>query len=177
VEAMKMFFVCLMLLSVEAMAGGMSGGGGNVLVSRESSAHTNIELTARLIDEAHSQIIPYLKLKREQIQNDENAAPILEKLFALNPQILNLIESAAPNILMSRPCLDDRSRKYDGSARPHAEAPLCISAWRIGHKLKQSEVTNQAIALLLHEYSELSGFSDREAIELQTYALKDLNAN
>lgn len=173
---MKMVFVCLMLFGVKAMAGGMSGGGGNVIASRESAAHTSVELTARLIEQAHFQLIPYLEFKREQIQNGENRAPIFEKLFDLNPQIMNLIESAVPNILMSRPCLDGRSRKYDGSARPHAETPLCISAWRISHKLKQSEVTNQAIALLLHEYSELSGFSDREAIELQTYALRDLNA-
>ena len=97
-------------------------------------------------------------------------------LFADNENNLHeAMEDITIDIQLDRPCYDQNGNVYDGSTYHQIKNSICISAYTIATKCIKEEISIQATALVLHEYSEVVGLSDEDAITLQKEVLSDLS--
>ena len=106
--------------------------------------------------------------------NDENLQ-LYSILFSdSDNNIHELMEKTSLDIHLDQPCYDSDGNIFDGSTLNNKLNTVCISAMTIAQKCDKSEIPLQGAALIFHEFSELTGLSDDDAITLQKQVLKEL---
>ncbi len=96
-------------------------------------------------------------------------------LFADNENNLHgVMEEIKLDIQLDQPCFDILGNVFDGSTFNQKKHSICISAFTIAQKCIKNEIPTLASALVMHEFSEVVGLSDEEAIALQKQVLSEL---
>lgn len=155
-----------------APEGGMSGGGGNVIAEEPVSKAVPVELTAKIVRHAFSHVVPYLEYKAEKLQKGE-AVPNEIRMLLTKSHVRTIAAQNPPQVLTQKPCLDGEQTEFDATNDISRPAVVCVSALRISKRLERDEIEAQSVALLIHEYSELVGFDDQDAIQIQRAVLSD----
>ena len=158
--------------------GGVSGGGGNVISPMPPDRHLDPEHAEGIIEGTVNHVRTYLYDLELDHKNDRVTSafkPITEKLFDGKKTILNIIDRIEPDVEDERPCYDGQRKPVDGSIYSHKKNTICISAFNLSKKVHRSQLEDQSTALMIHEYSELVGLSEDEAVLLQKKTLEDLS--
>jgi len=71
-------------------------------------------------------------------------------------------------------CRDADQKPVDGSIVNPVPDSICISAFNIANKTDAADIPPQSTALILHEYGELIGLTEAQAVMLQTLVLEEL---
>ena len=157
--------------------GGVSGGGGNVISATPPVAPTDSETAEELIKKSRQFVNLYLGQKSEKFQanqmNDQEHI-LYSKIFAGPKNILNAVEKISPDIEDDGPCYDYENKPVDASIANRPKNKFCISAHSISQKVDHQEIPIQSAALMIHEYSEIVGTTEEEAVTLQTQAIEEL---
>lgn len=157
--------------------GGMSGGGGNVLPGRTPEARMDPEDVEHRVKSARYAAIDYL-VGFEQRYRDGTLSPeqalLAEKAFSGKKDLITVSQTVRPDIEEDSPCYDFEGKAVDGSIRAEKANRICISSHRIANKVHESEIVPQSAALMIHEYSEVMGFSEDEATALQIHVYADM---
>ena len=177
---MKLFIILSSLVSFNLMAaGGISGGGGNLITpSRPVTIqdprevrHIILGTTNLLRKFINAQYILY-----NAGSMDYNTERMYSILFSHDEDNLhNVMEEISLDIPLDRLCFDQFGTAFDGSTYNQSKHSICISAFSIAKKCNQTEIPIQATALIMHEYSEVVGLSDEDAIVLQNQVITELN--
>ena len=180
---MKKLFLAMIVLSLQVSAkhgieGGMSGGGGYVINPEAPVKVANPHLVEDLIEE-HGQpcLDKYLQNKFKKFQNGQvlgHEIETLHKIFAQDKNIFKTIKETKVIVEEDRSCFGKDGEPTDGSFFNSTKKAICISAKNIAEKVHHEELKPQALALMAHEYSEVMGLTDTEAVEVQKIVLDDL---
>ena len=158
-------------------AGGISGGGGNLISPLMPEREQTPEEIINIIKKSNFLLKTFIAKKYElyaknKMSKDEKR--LFDNLFAdKEKNIYELMEITSLDFLLDGPCRDNKGNIFDGSTyvlNPHS---VCISAFTIAMKCDKSEVPKQGQALILHELSEVAGLSDNDAILLQKQFLNE----
>ena len=177
---MKSMFITLLsvlTISIQVFAGGMSGGGGNVLNPNPPKHALNPDRVDEMISRAFQELPAFLKrqeVKYNGGQLDSSKAAMYAKIFTGSPNIFEAIKSRKLHIEEDASCLNSFDIAYDASIVSIEPNSVCISAFTISKKVILHEIYPQVSALLVHEYSEVMGFDDEMAINIQTLILADI---
>ena len=174
---MKTFLLAL-LFSQSIMAGGISGGGGNVILPTPPNVIQDPREIRHIIRGSKSLLCKFISAKYAlyrsgSMSNDDMrmySVLFLEDGFNLH----EVMEEITLDIPIDRPCYDRDGNIFDGSTFNQKEHSVCISAYTIAKKVDLLEVPMQAAALAMHEFSEVVGLSDDDAIVLQKEVLDEL---
>ncbi len=165
-------------IAAHASAGGVSGGGGNLVSPIQSYRNATVEKAELIIDRAYREIDIYISDKKQdllsgQISSDQRE--IFELFFEKVPDPILSLREANLEVSEQSPCFDLSANGFDGSflVSEH-ERVICISAYTISKKTGIEDIHPQAGALILHEIGEMHGLTEAQAVELQTHVLKDL---
>lgn len=180
---MKLKIYCILSLLIAtpcfALMGGVSGGGGNVINPTppdeiNQDLHQTTEHVEHLIHSSHIPVSKFFKLKENQLNNNQVSvaeALILRKLFTGDYNIYRIMHLFPTKVQEDKPCFDSLGNAVDGSIYSEKPNTICVSAHRLVEKVHISEIPIQSHALLVHEYSELVGLTEDEAVLLQKNAL------
>lgn len=176
-----MVLALFVLMSPGTMAsvyrGGVTGGGGNVLVTSQPTRLMDREQVEMRIRTLRPAIVDYLRRKELDFRNgrmDPAAQRAFQPLFINRHQVATMTDAIRLHVDDWHPCFDQNAVAFDGTALTcHADS-ICLSALRIARKVDAAEIDAQAGALMIHEFSEALGLSDDEAIALQRAALTEL---
>jgi hypothetical protein len=159
----------IFLLPMLAVAGGVSGGGGD---TKPANPVTRDDVKRAIMD-SRKYVAAYLN-HLEMVKDDESRWPghkdLPAKLFGGTDQAVDWVLRLPIHMEENGPCLDPAGNPMDGSASLKPPA-VCLSLTRLTEKLSKEGLRNQVIALALHEYSHLVGSTEAEADFLQTAAL------
>lgn len=172
-----MFFVCTSQARPFFREGGVSGGGGNVINPTPPNEALDGETAEEIVKASFKYVHIYLQDKASQYQNNEMSPAdqnLYAKIFEGNNNIINAVGTIRPKVEDERPCFDFASKPVDASVVSRKPNTFCVSAFSLGQKVIHSEIPIQSTALMIHEYSELIGLSEDEAVIFQTKALEDL---
>ncbi len=164
-------FGCAIGLSAHA-AGGIVGGGGNAFTQQDPFLPAPIASVHAEVENAVDRLVPYLRIKRGQAQSDPGMSPLWQKLFAKPEEVFAVLAVEKFEMLDDAACFDRNGTAYDGSTLTGSSNTICISIQRLARRIAPSEIRRQSFALLIHEISEVLGFSDDEAVDLQIEVLK-----
>jgi len=174
------FLSLLLFVSFEVCAaGGVSGGGGNLISPIKPTQYQYpAEIKNIIINSTHT-----LELFLEEqylIYSTVGMNPKYQYLYGhlftnKESSIHELIQSVTINVPLDKPCYDNLGNVFDGSFNPKNNS-ICISAYSIAIKSTKTDALTQAPALIFHELSELSGLSDENAVVLQMQALSRIYA-
>jgi hypothetical protein len=159
-----------LVLSSPAIAGGVSGGGGN---SKPLHPVTP-EQVKLMIKTANRYVIAhfnYLEHKKDDRSKWEGHEQLPTKLFGGGDQVTDWALRLPIQIKEDGPCLDPEGNPMDGSASLSPPA-VCLSVPRLTEKLSRESLRGEVIALALHEFSHLVGATEDEADFLQTNAIE-----
>ena len=99
---------------------------------------------------------------------------IYTKLFENSKRdLLHVADHIDIHIEDAGPCLTFEGLPVDGSINSKP-GTVCVSAKTFSEKVSYEDTSRQAIALSLHELSEIVGLTETEAVQLQVEVLKDL---
>ncbi|MGZ3789660.1 MAG: hypothetical protein ACXVLQ_14115 [Bacteriovorax sp.] len=175
---MKFLSVLTIVLSLNAHAGGVSGGGGNLISPIAPSEKQDPREIRNIIRGSKSLLKKFVSAKYALYTNgsmDYESLRLYSTLFADNDNNLHeVMEEIALDIPLDKPCYDSLGNIFDGSTYNQKRHSICISAYTIAEKCDKNEVPLQARALVFHEFSELTGLSDEDAITLQKQVLNEL---
>ena len=164
-------------LSAFAMIGGVSGGGGNMISPKSPVTIANPEAVQQIVYKARNVLYRYVSQKRTAYLNNQlslSQRAAFAPLFSSNLTIERVISSAHLHVNEHHACWDENHQPVDGSTiTPHPDS-ICISAYNIARKTDVSDIAPQSAALMLHEYGELTGLNEDQAVAIQKAALKDL---
>lgn len=174
---MKLFLTAL-LFSQLSFAGGISGGGGNVINPTPPSSYQDPREIRHIIHGSKFLLCKFIAAKyalyKSGSMSDEDIQ-MYSVLFADHGFNLHeVMEEISLDIPLDRPCYDQDGNIFDGSTFNQKENSVCISAYSIAKKVDKLEVPMQSAALVMHEFSEVVGLTDDEAIVLQNEVLKEL---
>lgn len=156
--------------------GGISGGGGNLLSPTAPDHPGDPRAVRAQVYDADTFLRTYLEDKQTKFAAGTMTAEesvLFAPVFNTHFNITHALRDTRVHIDRSGPCYVGRT-PVDGSAKLHDEREICISAYNIAVKVRADEIPAQSAGLLLHEYSEVTGTTDEQAVALQTYLLKDL---
>jgi hypothetical protein len=178
---MKMFVVILAsMMSIAHAAGGISGGGGNVINPTAPKTIQDPREIRAIILGTKNLLCKYLSAKYSLYINgslDDESLKLYSVLFSENGMNLHeIMEEIKIDVPLTDGCYDQLGNSFDGSTFAQRHHSVCISAYRIAKSTDKLEVPIQATALILHEFSEVAGLSDDDAIYLQTKAIEELKA-
>lgn len=174
---MMMSATVVMLSSASALAGGVSGGGGFVIDPLSPQLPQDIEYSKSLIQKSTHDLEDFVlwkknKWKREGVPAEMKS--IYSKLFENSKRsLLHIADRIEIHIEDSGPCLTYDGIPVDGSINSKP-GTVCVSAKTFSEKVSYEDTSRQAIALSLHELSEIVGLNEFEAVQLQIEVLKDL---
>lgn len=160
-----------------AVTGGVSGGGGFVIDPLAPEYPQDLAYTKRLIHKSTHDLEDFVlwkksKWKREGVPLEMKT--IYFKLFENSERnLLRVADKIDIHIEESGPCLTYEGMPVDGSINSKP-GTICVSAKTFSEKVSYADTSRQAIALSLHELSEIVGLSEAEAVQLQIEVLKDL---
>ncbi|AZZ36384.1 hypothetical protein CIK05_06120 [Bdellovibrio sp. qaytius] len=169
--------ILISILSLSMTSGGVSGGGGNLISPKKPKVSVKPEAVKKLVFTAHSNLTNYIAEKFIAFKNNQLSAEdqkTFAPVFTANKNIEDVIQNVQIQVLIWESCRDEKNLPVDGSTITSAPNSICISAFNISRKVDMTEISSQATALMLHEYSELVGLSELQAVRLQTAALNDL---
>ncbi|GIL17947.1 MAG: hypothetical protein FMNOHCHN_03599 [Ignavibacteriaceae bacterium] len=181
-------FALVLLLSISQVAladsgsrlmGGVSGGGGNVINPMPPERNLDPEVAEDIIENSVAHVQTYLAdLERthRSPNSDTELKQLYKKIFDGPQSIHRVVQQVEPKVEETRPCYDAQAKPVDGSIYSRKRNTICISAYTLSQKVHEAEIQDQSIALMLHEYGELVGLSEDEAVLLQKKALEDLRA-
>lgn len=177
---MKYLMSLLILITVIpawSFEGGVSGGGGNTISPRAPSYPVDPETAEHMIYQARGVLRNYLMTKKQAylvgalpIEQMAAFAPV----FSAKQKVEDTIENAQLHVSDRHACKDKNDKPVDGSTITPTPNSICISAYNIAHKVDISDITPQSAALMLHEYGELVGLSEDQAVKIQSAALSEL---
>lgn len=162
--------------SAFSLAGGISGGGGNVIVNIPAKTLVSTESAELAVETMRANLPDYVAMKRSQyldgsmpVDQRRGFAAVFDSPISID-QVLNAVPT---QILEHNSCRNFRNEKVDGSTVTADGKNICISAFRISRKVDRLDIDAQATALLMHEYSELVGLDENQAIQVQMATLRD----
>ena len=180
---MKFFFLVFwaaLPASALPLQGGVSGGGGNLIAPKPPIAYVDPETTKQIVYHSVDTLIDYVNAKKISYANGV-LPPEQEKAFApiftSSKSIEDVIASTRLYVSDEHSCWDSAHQAVDGSTVTPEPDSICISAYNIANKTDASDIPPQAVALMLHEYSELVGLSETQAVQAQLSALQELREN
>lgn len=166
------------LISSPSNAGGVSGGGGNLISPTAPSERQDPRDIKNIILDSHHLLHNFIDSKYSQYTKgsmDDDSHRLYSFLFADQEDNLNdALEEIRVDIKLDKPCFDKNGKVFDGSIFNDTKHSICISAFTIAQKCHKNEVPKQATALVFHEYTEAMGLSDEDAITLQKQFLDEL---
>jgi hypothetical protein len=175
---MKYAVLFCSLLSVSAFAGGISGGGGNLISATKPLEMQDPREIRNIINGSQQLLKKFINAKfvlYNANSMDYDSLRLYSVLFADNENNLHeVMEEITLDIQLNKPCYDSNGTAFDGSTFNQKKHSICISAYTIAQKCTKNEVPTQATALILHEFSEVVGISDEDAIVLQKQVISEL---
>ena len=163
-------------------AGGISSGGGNVLYPVEPRNPVAPAAVKNLVPRAHATLLQYLRAKKGDWQAGRlpaDEAADFDALFSAPRDVIGVSARTPVDIELEEPCFDFASKPVDGSIRSDEKkhGGICLSALTISRRVEPADLHAQSAALLAHEFSELIGFDEDQAVGLQAHVLRDLRGN
>lgn len=160
-----------------ASAGGVSGGGGFVIDPLSPASPQELAYTKHLIHQSTHDLEDFILWKKNKWRHQGvpfEMKAIYAKLFE-NPKrnLLTVADHVDIHIEESGPCLTFDGLPVDGSINSKP-GTVCVSAKTFSEKVRYEDTSRQAIALSVHELSEIVGLNEEEATQLQIEILKDL---
>lgn len=174
---MLSLLVLMTTLSAGAREGGVSGGGGNMLSPKPPSHQVDAETAEHMILQAREILKKYVFEKKYAFHNGTLSAEQMdafEPIFNSQKNVEDTMRTARLHIKERHACWDENSQPVDGSTIAPTPNSICISARNIATKADISDITPQSAALMLHEFSELVGLSEDQAVKAQAAALAEL---
>ncbi len=176
---MKLIIVLASMINIAyAASGGISGGGGNVVSPTAPTALQDPREIRSIIKGSKELLYKFISAKYALFKTgsmDADDLRMYSVLFADNEMNLHeVMEEIKLDIPIDQACFDQKGREYDGSTFNTKTNTVCISAFTIAKKVDMFEVPVQATALVLHEFSEVAGLSDEDAISLQLEVIDEL---
>jgi hypothetical protein len=166
------------LLSLPCLAGGISGGGGNLITPTRPLEIQDPREIRNIIIGSQNLLKKFINAKFALYNAgsmEYDGLRLYSVLFADNENNLHeVMEEITLDIQLTRPCYDSNGNIFDGSTYNQKKHSICISAFTIAQKCSKFEVPAQATALVFHEFSEVVGLSDDDAITLQRQVLNEL---
>lgn len=157
--------------------GGVSGGGGNVINPTPPQESLDGDAAEEIVKASFKYVRIYLEDKAIRYQNNQMTLKdkhLYSKLFEGQNNIMNAVRTVRPKVEDDHPCFDYASRPVDASVVSRKPNTFCVSAFMLGQKVVHTEIPIQSTALMIHEYTEIVGVSEEEAVIFQTKALEDL---
>lgn len=168
--------VAICLMTNFAQAGGMSAGGGNFLLTIAPENPGPVALAQSIANEAHGNLADYLRAKKQAwlahslpAQQQEAFAP----LFSSQQDVLTIVASRQVDVEAQDSCWDANRDQVDGSIFAKNAHAVCLSARNLSLKSITADYYPQSLALLGHEFGELAGLSEDQAVLLQKQILLD----
>lgn len=182
----RMKLIGLILLTLTAVSspkssahfGGISGGGGNVMYAGSVQRQMSADRVEQRIEELRPVVLQYLGEKKAQFDSgklDQTSTATFAPLFANQQNIMGALERVRLSVREEHPCYTRDGASFDGTSEGKGGGRICMSAHSISTKVDYSEVDLQTSALMVHEFSEIAGANDEQAIAIQIAVLKDLN--
>ena len=164
-------------ISSHATFGGFSG---NVIAPTMVQNPQNPILVSRVIEHARQVLPSYLvqkenELKRGRLSASDTTA--LGPLLRRKTLIVMAMKRVRIAIETQDACYDRKHVPFDGSTLGSQPNSICMSALSLSRRVEADMMPVEATALLLHEYSEVIGLSDQQAILAQTVIYRDLLLN
>lgn len=166
----SIFLLSLVLTIPTALAGGFSGGGGNVKPGQRITKEDAIQA----IEQNRRFVLFYFNAREHFLKSSDEWTALDRKLFGAAPTVTDRALAVRVTIEKNGPCRDGKGNAVDGSAVATVPQSICISADRLVEKLDRQNFQMQVVALMIHEYSHLVGLNEREANTLQSQALAEL---
>ncbi|MCM2277964.1 MAG: hypothetical protein NDJ89_07785 [Oligoflexia bacterium] len=169
-KTMGLFAIGIML-SAPAFAGGIIGGGGEILPGARVSADTVLDIVNREVKPTALAYLNYL----DQIDHPSLHRSMLRDKI---PQLADLLRHVAIRAPHTGACLDPRRQTEADASATLAEGSgvICFSVERIIGKVSASTVSVQLLALGVHEVTHLLGFDEAASYDFQNLALLDFSA-
>jgi hypothetical protein len=149
--------------SSPARAGGVDGGGGNLLPSE----HVSVADIGQIIRDGKRDLRMYVR-GLEWSSSLSPLSPLGQKLFgSAGSTLVEVLENTPIDVRETEPCYDENHVETDGSVYGSAPGSICISAFRIAPKLVPERARGETLALVLHELSHKLSATEDEAVSLQ----------
>ncbi|MCB9073253.1 MAG: hypothetical protein H6623_06495 [Bdellovibrionaceae bacterium] len=157
-----------------AIDGGISGGGGFFISPKAPNGQNSSGLTGQQVVKKAYKYIYNLSEAHERSQPIMiEVTPTLNK-FLESPNLHSALEKIKPLAYEKGSCLNQNYEAVDGSTYSFKPGTVCISAFNLQYNVAASERLPQAVALLVHEYAEVIGLTEDEAVHLQEHMLKNM---
>lgn len=157
--------------------GGVSGGGGFVISPETPDQYVSPDKVESLIEkQAEPCLENYLINKKKKFDNGELPGHEFNTLEPILKQgvIFKTIKNTRLIVVDGNSCFGSNGEPTDGSFFKDKKKAICISAKNLAEKVHHKELKPQTLALMMHEYSEMLGFSEDEAVSVQKIVLEDL---
>ena len=158
--------------------GGISGGGGSVIDPHIPCETQNPKEIAALILQTRPLFQKYLLYKLDQLQKNQLTSEetrLFDKMTNMDPEgFVRDLKRYNVQVDDKNPCFTSDRQPVDGSIFSSQPNSFCISARSIAQKVHRAEVVTQSAALMVHEFSEIRGLNEDEAVEMQKNAIREL---
>lgn len=175
---MKYSVILYFFMFSVAYAGGVSGGGGNLISASAPTEKQDPREIRNIILSSQKLLNKFINTKFSLYNSgsmDYDNLKMYSVLFADNENNLHeVMEEIKLDIQLNQPCFDSLGNVFDGSTFNQKKHSICISAFTIAQKCIKNEIPTQASALVMHEFSEVVGLTDEEAITLQKQVISEL---
>jgi hypothetical protein len=166
----------LLFLGECAFAGGVSGGGGNLLHPIQPREPMPTSEVFHEIESMQGRLVVYFEGKLEEFREGE--LPVEERelfgsLFRLERNVIDLAASTSLLFNSDAPCMDLSESPVDASTVSLRANSICVSSFSISHRVDPKILGAESAAILAHEFSELAGFDESQAVRLQAAVFAD----
>ncbi|MDG0817219.1 hypothetical protein [Bdellovibrio svalbardensis] len=183
-SVVKFFAFILLSLSANTWAwsgmireGGVSGGGGNVINPQMPTSTVDPEEAEHIVKASAVYTQIFFAHAKAQFANGEASSeilPVYKKLFSGPRDLDTVLQNVRPHVRESGPCYDYNMQPVDASVAGSLPNRFCVSAFALSRKVQADQIPVQAAALMAHEYTEIMGLDEDEAVMIQKQALQDL---
>lgn len=178
---MKSLTISLLVFSnlAFAKAGGISGGGGNVINPTAPKYSQDPREVRAIIRGSTQLLLKFLYAKYALFKAgsmDYENIKLYSEFFEEDDEICEITKEIKIDIPLDKGCFDSQGNEFDGSSFNPKERTICISAYRIAKSTDKYEIPVQSAALIMHEYSEALGLSDEDATIIQKQVLNELKS-
>lgn len=166
-----------LLAGIRAFAeGGVSGGGGHLLFPVQGKSPLPRSAVERELAAVHGRVVSYLVNKEQQLRRGELPAgerAVFEPLFQQPRDVIGISARTSLDFEDDHPCFDSAAAPADASTISDHANSICVSSFTIAKKVDPRNLGAESAAILVHEFSELAGFGEEEAVKLQTQVFAD----
>ncbi len=173
-------FICTQALAFSRFEGGVSGGGGNVINPAPPDRAADHEDVEHIVKASVSYTYWYFKsVQGDYIsgQMKPELSAIFTKIFAGGKDFESVLTKVQPDVQEEGPCHDFDYKPVDASIRSSRANSFCVSSYAIANKVNFKEIPIQSAALMAHEYSEIMGLNEEEAVSIQKNAIERMKAS